>query len=208
LPMRIALQTALTLAIASQANAQPRLSVKPAAGVEQTATVGSTVIERLRYDAIPVAIAEQDIVRAVLWSTIAIKAGEPLARVQSRSAYKACSSSGPCALDDDGDGTFDRISEDFASGALKLKAPVRYVITDTPPGATGGFKQVLSYLGMSGDTIRFSYREFSDDMARPAFTEEFTVPAGKSFPQDVAIKDVRMTVIGIDGAGLRYRLEP
>jgi hypothetical protein len=182
--------------------------MEPPVGVERTATIGSPVVEKFRFDAVKVGMADSDVVKGTLTGNITIRAGEPLYQVQSKARYKACSQSGPCALDDDGDGTFDRIALDDTVAALRLKAPVRYQIKDAvAPGSSGNFKQVVSYLGVSGDTLRFSYREFLNDMARPAFTEELTFPITKTYPQGVAFKDVKMTILGIDGMGLRYRLE-
>ncbi len=55
--------------------------------------------------------------------------------------------------------------------ALKLKEPVAYHIEERQVAAGDNFRQVISYLGVSGETLRLSYREFSNDMARPAFNE-------------------------------------
>ena len=67
------------------------------------------------------------------------------------------------------------------------------------------FRKVIIYSGVGDGIIKFSYREFTNDMARPAFTEELTLPLGKSFPQDIAIKDQVFTLISVDGMGLTYQ---
>jgi hypothetical protein len=36
------------------------------------------------------------------------------------------------------------------------------------------FRGELVYSGRSGNTVRFSYREFSNDLARPAFTQDLS----------------------------------
>jgi hypothetical protein len=199
---------AMALVVGAPVLAETKVGMEPPVGVERTATIGSPVVEKFRFDAVKVGMADGDVVKGTLTGNITIRAGEPLYQVQSKARYKACSQSGPCALDDDGDGTFDRIALDDTVAALRLKAPVRYQIKDAvAPSSSGNFKQVVSYLGVSGDTLRFSYREFLNDMARPAFTEELTFPITKTYPQGVAFKDVKMTILGIDGMGLRYRLE-
>jgi hypothetical protein len=199
---------AMALAVGAPALAETKVGMEPPVGVERTATIGSPVVEKFRFDAVKVGMADSDVVKRTLTGNITIRAGEPLYQVQSKARYKACSQSGPCALDDDGDGTFDRIALDDTVAALRLKEPVRYQIKDAvAPSSNGNFKQVVSYLGVSGDTLRLSYREFLNDMARPAFTEELTFPITKTYPQGVAFKDVKMTILGINGMGLRYRLE-
>lgn len=188
--------------------AQNRVGQTPAVGTEATATVGSPILEKFRYDAVKVAITQVDVVRGTFTGDIKIAAGDPLYKVSSKAKYKACSTRGPCALDDDGDGTFDRIALDETVAALKLTAPVAYEVRDAvAPSSTGNFKQTITYLGVNGDTLRLSYREFLNDLARPAFTEELTFPLGKTYPQPVAFKDTKLIVLGIDGAGIRYRVE-
>lgn len=205
-PIRVGI--AVGLAFSTSAFAETKVGMEPPVGVERSATIGSAVIEKFRFEAVKVGITEQDVVRRTITGNIEIKAGDPLYRVESKASYKACSSSGPCALDDDGDGSFDRIALDDTVAALRLKAPVPYQVKDAVAPASGGnFRQVISYLGLSGDTLRLSYREFLNDMARPAFTEELTIPMSRTYPQGVAFKDVKMTILGIDGMGLRYRVE-
>jgi hypothetical protein len=61
---------------------------------------------------------------------------------------------------------------------------------------------------MNGNALSLSYREFSDDMARPAFTEDLSVPMGATFPQPIVVKGQRFIVHKIDGTGLTYQLSP
>lgn len=83
-----------------------------------------------------------------------------------------------CLRDTDGDGMFDRI----AGGNL--------IATDFPPlpyrsdavGTGTGFRKELLYQGVQGDTMRLSYREFANDMARPAFQQDLTYNLEKPGP--------------------------
>ncbi|WP_157484828.1 hypothetical protein [Gilvimarinus polysaccharolyticus] len=42
------------------------------------------------------------------------------------------------------------------------------------PVAFDGFSQTITYLGMSGGQLKFSYKEFSGTMVRDAYTQEFS----------------------------------
>ena len=68
------------------------------------------------------------------------------------------------------------------------------------------FEFRLIYLGTSGGALRVSYREFANDMARPVFTEELTVPLGITFPQVIAVNDTKLVIHNIDAVGLDYEL--
>lgn len=62
----------------------------------------------------------------------------------------------------------------------------------------------ILYGGMDGGTLRFAYREFTiDDMARPAFSQDFSYPATAA---EVKFRDVRIAVREVRPDGLRYRV--
>lgn len=141
------------------------------------------------------------------------EAGTKLVPVDTRVAFKACvpdpgtleSYNGACFLDDDGDGTFDRHAADFATMARKLKTKVTYRREPIAIQNDDSFKYVLLYQGATSDTVRFSYREFKNDLARAAFTEELTVPR-EAFPMVLRLKDHTFEITGINGLGVSYRL--
>ena len=67
------------------------------------------------------------------------------------------------------------------------------------------FRFVILFQGATTDTLRFSYREFKNDMARAAFTEELTIPR-EPFPQMMMLKNIQIEVLGVSGMGLRYKI--
>jgi hypothetical protein len=70
------------------------------------------------------------------------------------------------------------------------------------------FRQALIFAGLDGKTLRLSYREFTDDMARPAFTQDLTFTMSGKYPETISFRDSAITVLGIDNSGMRYRIEP
>ena len=64
----------------------------------------------------------------------------------------------------------------------------------------------LVYLGMMGDTLRIGYREFRNDMARPAFYEELTFPKTVS---TFKTKGVTITILSIlQDHRIQYKIDP
>lgn len=108
-------------------------------------------------------------------------------------------------MDDDGDGLFDRQATDDYNLAAKLKAPVPYSKIPISVSREDSFKRVILFQGATADSLRFSYREFSNDMARPAFTEELVIPR-EPFPAMIMIKNLQLEVLGVSGMGMRYRV--
>jgi len=195
----------------------------PAAGVESVVTVGSPLLER--YDApdakTATAITIQQDVRVSLGmqgkihiasnSAFVVEQANPLkVCTVAQDAYSDWISGGPaCLYDTDMDGKFDRTDANVVFTSRKLKEPVPYVFVEVPQLAGGSeFRQTLTYLGSAAGVLRVSYREFSGDMARPAFTEELTFPLEKSFPQTIRWRETRITLLASTAEGLRYRIEP
>jgi len=67
------------------------------------------------------------------------------------------------------------------------------------------FVQELIYNGRISDNLKFVYREFSNEMARPAFTQEVQYDLATS--NIIGFKKLRMTVIEATNTEITYRLD-
>lgn len=79
-----------------------------------------------------------------------------------------------------------------------------YQITKRPIVTSNDFQQTLIYSGRVGDRIRISYREFSGNMARDAFTNEAEYDLTES--NIIAYKGAKIEVIEADNEKIRYRV--
>jgi hypothetical protein len=68
-----------------------------------------------------------------------------------------------------------------------------FVRSDIPSRGEQSFKAQLIYSGLSGNTLKASYREFSDDYARPAFSQELQYNLDES--TTIAYKSIRIIVL-------------
>ena len=66
------------------------------------------------------------------------------------------------------------------------------------------FVQELIYNGRAGNVVKFIYREFSDNMIRPAFTQEAQYDLASS--SIVGFKDLRLEILDASNTEIRYRL--
>jgi hypothetical protein len=180
----------------------------PEVGVESTISVGEEIYSYVKVYTMDGARLDAD-TKAGSWLLEEIvPKGTELVPVNTKVKFKACvhwttsfDVRGPCFLDYDGDGTFDRHAGTDTEMARKLKVPVPYTKQKITSVRADSFKQVILYQGATTDSIRFSYREFKDDMARPAFTEEMSIPR-ETFPSMVRIKKPSAGNFCSDGNGL------
>lgn len=66
------------------------------------------------------------------------------------------------------------------------------------------FQQTLIYSGRVGDKVHISYREFSDNMARPAFNNEVVYDLAVSHV--IGYKGAQIDVIKADNNGITYKV--
>jgi hypothetical protein len=66
------------------------------------------------------------------------------------------------------------------------------------------FQQTLIYMGKEGNKIKISYREFSNDLARPAFTTDISYDLNES--HDIAYKNAQITIISATSANITYKV--
>lgn len=111
-----------------------------------------------------------------------------------------------CFQDLDGDGLFERT---FVRGLRAIRDPplVRYELrnrVDPVPDETTTFKGELVYQGAGGGILRLAYREYSNDMARPAFSQEVTYDLATEGPTSIVFKGAKIEILSAGNSGIRY----
>ncbi len=98
----------------------------PPVGEVQTVSVGTQIHQYNRTYTFDAVVPESKMKIAPLFIPLIIEAGTPMFKVETKAKLKACVQDGACGLDDDGDGTFDRMAAADISSAFKLKTKVAY----------------------------------------------------------------------------------
>jgi hypothetical protein len=71
-------------------------------------------------------------------------------------------------------------------------------------GGTKGFRQELIYSGISKGTVSLQYREFSDDMARPAFSQDLHYDLADG--DEIGFKGARIKIIKATNVSVKFRV--
>ncbi|MBB5985619.1 hypothetical protein [Sphingobium lignivorans] len=152
-----------------------------------------------------------------VFATVTVAPGDKFIAIKSKTKLKACRSPNleaffngvydACLYDDDGDGSFDRYGANELQGGKKLKNSIPYRASEFIEPTSDSIKQQVIFLGSTKDSLRLSYREFINDMARPAFTEEYIFPLETAFPQIIGFKGVKLTISAINRAGIHYTVD-
>ena len=111
----------------------------------------------------------------------------------------------PCLHDSDDDQQFDRAytinAYGFAVSGRNID-PVPYRLGSQ--SILDGFKWQLIYQGIDAGVVRIAYREFTDDLARPAFAQDLTYTLGADGTATARFRDVAMTIHAADNNQIRY----
>lgn len=68
----------------------------------------------------------------------------------------------------------------------------------------GSFKRELIYTGISQNTLSILYREFKNDFARPAFTQDIKYDLSQS--KIIGYKGARFEVVSVSNTEIVYRV--
>lgn len=79
-----------------------------------------------------------------------------------------------------------------------------YTITDVVETESDNYEQTLVYTGAEGNILKFTYREFISDMARPAFTIDATYDLSRE--NVIKFKNVTIEVIEYTNQEITYKL--
>lgn len=91
----------------------------------------------------------------------------------------------------------------LTEGGLQ-KAGAQFTPVEITMIDAANFRQELIYQGRSGTSIRISYREFSGDLARPAFTQDLTFDISED--RVIGAKGARVEILDATNTSVRYRL--
>lgn len=199
------------------------LVVQPAVGLPAVAEVGSNMFEQYMERTTTYTRAVLlDVARAKMDSNqilnIPVGAQTTLVRTLGGDNYEAaCFGRGAnglkgnadvCLVDQDRDGTFDSATLSTRRKFLPLEAPVRF--KREPVNHRGielpDFKYVVLYQGVSKGTIKISFREFKNDLARPAFTQDVFYDLNSDGTGVIAFRGARIAVDEATSTGITYRV--
>ena len=90
------------------------------------------------------------------------------------------------------------------NSGTKFLPEVNYTITNIAETKSDNYEQTLVYTGAEGNILKFTYREFVSDMARPAFTIDATYDLTKD--KIIKFKNVTIEVIEYTNQEITYRL--
>ena len=77
------------------------------------------------------------------------------------------------------------------------------IVTKTQESETN-FKQEFVYNGRINDELRFIFREFYDDFARPAFTQELVYDLNIS--EDIGFRNLKLKIIEATNLEIKYQV--
>ncbi|OIQ22010.1 MAG: hypothetical protein BM557_01130 [Flavobacterium sp. MedPE-SWcel] len=106
------------------------------------------------------------------------------------------------AIKKDGSETSAFISNDFGVKLYKTKTPIEYIESEYLDRNKEYFKQQFMYNGRSGNTIKFTYREYVNDMARAAFTQDLQYDLSES--NIIGFKGMRIKVLKTSNINIDY----
>ncbi len=86
----------------------------------------------------------------------------------------------------------------------KLRNQIDFTQTTVPVKGKEYFKQEFIYNGKVGNGIKFVYREFEDDFARPAFTQELQYDLSES--NIIGFRGLRLEVIKATNTDIDYKV--
>jgi hypothetical protein len=170
----------------------------PALNVETTVHVGDVMVSEYDYVAREQATTLENVSGSFWKGRTSLPSGSILQKTAKDGVIFYCLAPGvqstPCLVDSDHDLAFDKyyLLNLYGSpvGGGNMDA-VPYRLSDGV--VQSGFKYELIYQGIHDNLVNISYREYSQDLARPAFQQDlqYTLETGSTA---VNFKDVRIAI--------------
>lgn len=213
----------MTGCTAMQFNNRPQvveaIGVTPQIGETVTAQVGSTILSQFRLwqkngfripqgysgsvGGAPVTVTPTDL---LVQTAIKSKPAYCTERLTMRNLFGVPIKS-TCFTDATADSRFETVMvpADSLWWSKALPEPLKFEAFEEHVPRPGSIKRELIYLGTSGKIIRLGYREYLDNFARPAFSEEVTYDLS-DFPMDISFRTTQFEILNISGSSMVYRV--
>ncbi len=96
-----------------------------------------------------------------------------------------------------------RAKVNFGLSSQDIAVPgARFTVSRCLKMNTNGFRREILYSGGSKGTLHLQYREFMNDLARPAFSQELSYDLADG--NEIGFKGARIRVLKLSNVGLRY----
>lgn len=115
-----------------------------------------------------------------------------------------------CLVDVDKDGSFDYSMFSTREKYFDISNKVPYetkVLKEEENELRGAFRVDFLYQGLSKGTLRFSYREFKDGYARPAFAQDLSYDIESDGTAAIGFKGMRIKVLKATNQSITYVVE-
>lgn len=199
---------------ASIQTASPKRQVGsfPELGKTQTVSTGQVMVTKYDYLSLGMATLLERVDQSRWYGRPAVQAGEKLTPAISGGQQIFCfpgfSLGAACFADSKGDGSFDLAYTVNLYGYLVNKdriQPAAYRIADQ--SIKDGFKYELLYEGVDNDVVRIAYREYTENVARPAFSQDLTYTLASSGTTQIKFREVSINVLHADNTSIEYTVE-
>jgi len=93
-----------------------------------------------------------------------------------------------------------------AGGIFKTTtlSPSDYRMTEASIESSSNFQQTLIYTGKENNIIKMTYREYSGNLARPAFTIDITYDLNES--KIIAFREAKLEIIEATNTSIKYKV--
>jgi hypothetical protein len=170
------------------------------------------MIEEYDYWARSAALLLEDLKGSFWFGRESLVAGTQLSQISAGGNTMYCAPpityGAACLADRDNDGKFDQAGTVNAYSAVVNKAsidsPVLYKLTDELASEGQGSKYELVYQGVSGNIVQISYREYSQNLARPAYQQDLRYTLNEIGDTEVSFRDLRILIHTAGNNGIEY----
>jgi hypothetical protein len=220
--MRLTMVVGFVLLLLSCASVTPVLETaprrvvgqEPTLGTETTATPGGVVLAEYDYFAASRAVTMLPYTRAVGFNSIRIAENTTLfpAQLDGQDAwcsqvpvwFAAGEARPMCFISDENR----RLVNGYVAGTLaSIRIAVDIPFRTIQAAGRAGFRHELLYQGRDRNTVKFSLREFSENLSRPDSQQDlaFTLSDGRA-PTLVSVRNARIEILAADNDRIRFRV--
>lgn len=208
--------------LAPTPTAHRRIGEDPLLNSRVQRSVGEVIYQTYNYEQVMAARLGAPATIDVLGAKATLPTGTLLDQFEEREGVSYCTRdlalhvtlSGPmsrvCLGDSNGNGAFDAWKAPEGPPARRpwgtLRSEVPFTTEEVSGATTQGFRYELLYQGISDQVVSLLYREYINDLARPAFQQDLFYTLSPSGSIEVSFRGTKIRIYSADNNSLDYEI--
>lgn len=208
-----------SIQVHQSSSVKPEIGTEPQVGKTHTASVGSVMFSQYKLWRVSSFRLSENYAGSIGGARVEITSNDNLVQATANSQDAYCTEFNTMrnifgvaikrtcfgGITPDGKVSSVMVPADAIWWSQNLPKPILVVRHEEAAPRSGSYRNELVFLGAAGKVIRLLYREYMDDLVRPAYSQEVSYDVS-NLPMEISFRTAKFQVLELGGSTITYKV--